>query len=176
MNNLVGVVKHYIDSKTESSLLITGAFGCGKTYFFKSVLKPMIENSKTKNKSNANYRVVYISLFGIKAIEEIYTKIFLELYPVLKNKKIKLGIGITKMLAKATLNFNGLSDYGKILEDSNLKLEDIANFDKICLCFDDLERISPDFKLIEFLGFINNLIDEQLNLKVILISNSMRTY
>jgi hypothetical protein len=171
MENIKGVIEHYITNKSETALLIRGDFGTGKTWFFRNILKGIIEEKGSVNNDNKNYKVIYMSLFGISSIDQIYKQLFLELFPFLKNKKVKIGLGIANMLLRAGLNYKNLSENGEILDSTGINYEDLANFENLFLCFDDLERKSKNFNLDEFLGFVNSLIDNQENIKVLLISN-----
>ncbi len=165
------ILDYLLTKNTSYALMISGKWGCGKTYHWKNVLSPeIIEKTKNLNTSdkNKNYRSIYISLYGIENIEEISKRLFLELIP--KSGKSKAA-GIiktvgSKMISSASSFFN--------LGDLNLDINDIKSIYDLSSCvitFDDLERISGDNELLDkILGFINYL-SEHDSIKVILLTN-----
>ncbi|MFX4959688.1 hypothetical protein ABTC43_19895, partial [Acinetobacter baumannii] len=46
----------------------------------------------------------------------------------------------------------------------------LIKFEELVICFDDLERISPNLKIEELIGFINSLVESE-NVKVLIIAN-----
>ncbi len=165
MQQLYEIVNFYLTNETNYALMITGEWGIGKTYYYKTVLENNIKEISTCDKNNKKYRPILVSLFGLKSIEEIQTEILLSLYPIFKDKKIKLGTQLAKVLIKGVLNLKNLG--------SDLELEidkgDWINFSELVICFDDLERLSENLKLEEFIGFINTLVENE-NVKVIIIA------
>lgn len=170
MQNLKGIVDYYLKSNTNYALLITGEWGIGKTYYFKNILSKDICNTPTYNDESKKYRPILVSLFGLKSIEEIQLEIFLCLYPILKNNKLKLGASIGKAITKGILHLKGLGEYTKYIEEINVNTNELINFEELVLCFDDLERISENLKLEELIGYINSLVENE-NVKVVIIAN-----
>ena len=65
-------IHNYIkDNNNPGALLITGEWGCGKTYFLKELAK--------KYNSNKEHAIVIISLFGLTSSEEVEEKVKKEL-------------------------------------------------------------------------------------------------
>ncbi len=170
MQNLKEIVDYYLKSNTNYALMITGEWGIGKTYYFKNILSKEISKTSTFNNDSKKYRPILVSLFGLKSIEEIQSEIFLCLYPILKNSKLKLGASIGKAVTKGILHLKGLGEYTKYIEEVNVNTKDFINFEELVLCFDDLERISENLKLEELIGYINSLVENE-NVKVIIIAN-----
>lgn len=150
--------------------MITGEWGIGKTYYFKNILSKEISQTSTFGNESKKYRPILVSLFGLKSVEEIQSEIFLCLYPILKNSKLKLGASIGKAVTKGILHLKGLGEYTKYIEEINVNTNDFINFEELVLCFDDLERISDNLKLEELIGYINSLVENE-NVKVIIIAN-----
>mgnify|MGYP001233791660 CR=1 FL=1 len=168
MQNLDEVVDFYLKSETNFALMITGDWGVGKTYYFKNVLKEKISNTSTYQNDSKKYRPILVSLFGINSIADIQTEILMSIYPILKNKNLKLGLNITKSLMKAILQFNNLGGEFDIMpEEENGRWID---FNELVICFDDLERLSDKFSIEEVIGFINSLV-ENGNVKILIIAN-----
>jgi hypothetical protein len=170
MQNLKEVVDYYLKSNTNYALMITGEWGIGKTYYFKNTLKKEICKTPTFSDESKKYRPILVSLFGLKSVDEIQSEIFLSLYPILKNNKLKLGASIFKAVTKGILHLSGLGEYTKYIEKINSESNSFIDFEDLVLCFDDLERISENLKLEELIGYINSLVENE-NVKVIIIAN-----
>lgn len=170
MKHLEKVINHYLTMKTNYATMITGDWGIGKTFFYNTILKKQIKNTVTISDNSKNYKPIHISLFGLKNIEEIQTEIFLCLYPILKNSKLKLSASIGKNLIKGFLHLKGVGEYSKYVEDINLAPKNVINFNELVLCFDDFERISNDLNLEEVVGYINSLVELE-NTKILIIAN-----
>lgn len=150
-------IENYLDSylvkdDTQYATLLTGKWGCGKTYFITEYMKKHQD------------RLIYVSLFGLKNIDDVNDAIFGAMYPKLTSDTTKIATGLLKSVAKIGLQFD--------LEELNLK-DKVMDFltknkDRHIFVFDDLERsfISYD----EILGFINDL-TENNSIKVILVAN-----
>lgn len=170
MQQLEEIMTQYLEMDTNYALMITGNWGIGKTYYFKNHLSNKIKDVELYSDSSKKYKTIHISLFGINSIDEIQSEIFLSLYPILKDKKLKLGVSIGKAIAKGILHFKGLGEYSKFVDDTEIKKKDLINLEEIVLCFDDLERLSENLNLEELIGYINSLV-ENGNAKVIIIAN-----
>ncbi|PQB07303.1 hypothetical protein BST83_09150 [Polaribacter filamentus] len=160
-------ITQFLEIDTNYAVIISGDYGIGKTYYFKNKLFPIVRKTSVPNSENEEkYRPMLISLFGIKSVEEIQKQIFLELFPLLKNKGVKIASDIGKSLIKV---FSGL-DIEQYITDADTSSSDVINYNKLLLCFDDIDRKSDDLQIKELFGFINNLV-ENSNTKVIIIAN-----
>jgi hypothetical protein len=160
------IVEEYITSvNTDYAILINGEWGSGKTYFFKNSILREIEKLKAPN--GENHKVIYVSLNGLKNLDEIYHQIVAEKYGF--GKKAKIGYGIFKTLLKLGPKF--VSDISPSDVAANFDIKDFLNLSSNILCFDDLERKSKDLDIAELLGFINTQFVEHNKVKVIFISN-----
>jgi hypothetical protein len=160
-------ITQFLEIETNYAVIISGDYGIGKTYYFKNKLFPIVRETLVPNSINKEkYYPILISLFGIKSVEEIQKHIFLELFPLLKNKGVKIASDIGKSLIKV---FSGL-DIEQYLNDADSSSSDVINYNKLLLCFDDIDRKSNDLQIKELFGFINNLV-ENSNTKVIIIAN-----
>ena len=164
------IVEYYLSNDTNHALMISGDWGVGKTYYFKNILRKKIAETSTYAVQQKKYRPILISLFGLKSIEEIQSEIFLNIYPLLKNKVTKLGTSVVKALIKGIMNLKNIGEYYNYASEVEVDKGDWINFEELVLCFDDLERISPDLNLEEFIGYINTLVENE-NVKVIIIAN-----
>ena len=150
--------------------MITGEWGIGKTYHYKNNLQHQISATSTLNNNLKKYKPILISLFGKNSIDEIQTDIFLSLFPILKNKSLKIAANLGKALIKGILAYNKLGEYSNSITEVENDSENLINFNDLVLCFDDLERISQKLNIEEFIGFVNNLVENE-KAKVIIITN-----
>ena len=163
MQKIINVVKDYLTRETNNTLLITGQWGVGKTYFFDNKLSEEIKEISIKKNESVKYKPIRISLSGVTSIDDIERRIVAELYPSL-NKGTKIGKGIFKFL----LSVPKIKEY--IPEIPNSDVID-SETDNLIICFDDLERRSKTFPIDSLIGYINNL-TENNNLKTIIIANT----
>jgi hypothetical protein len=170
MKQLNDIVDYYLKNDSNYAIMITGEWGIGKTFYFKKTLAKQITSTPTFKNAAKNYKPIIISLFGLSTIEEIQTEIFLSIYPLLKNKTVKLGASIGKSLVKGILKLKGLEEYGEILSETETNRNDWINFNEIVLCFDDFERLSNNLSIEELVGFINSLVENE-SIKVIILAN-----
>lgn len=170
MKQLNEIVDYYLKNDSNYAIMITGGWGIGKTFYLKKTLAKQITSTPTFRNAAKNYKSIVISLFGLSTIEEIQTEIFLSIYPLLKNKAVKLGASIGKSLVKGVLKLKGLDEYGDILSETETNRNDWINFNEIVLCFDDFERLSNNLSIEELVGFINSLVENE-SIKVIILAN-----
>ncbi|WP_123419158.1 P-loop NTPase fold protein [Pseudomonas moraviensis] len=130
------------------AILLTGAWGAGKTFFIKKFLKEVFPAEK---------KYIYVSLYGVANARDIHAAIFRESYPALSGKAAKLVGG----LSKSILSFWQVSN--------DLKMEDLIKVPSPDLyIFDDMERCQMAHE--EVLGYINEFVEHE-GAKVILIAN-----
>ncbi|HHF2762830.1 TPA: P-loop NTPase fold protein, partial [Haemophilus influenzae] len=96
-------IENYLDlylerEDVEYATLLTGKWGCGKTYFIKNYIE-----KKSKEKK---YKFIYISLFGLKDIPSVNDAIFEELHPILSHKGVKILGGVLKSAIKLGFKFD----------------------------------------------------------------------
>ena len=174
MQKIINIVKDYLIKESNNALLITGEWGVGKTYFFNNILSKEIQKTSTKENENIKYTPIRISLFGVTSINDIEKRIILEIYPLLKNKGLKIGKGLLNVILSSPI----IKELTQQIPENILNLpedykSDIINSktSSLIICFDDLERKSHTFPISGLIGYINNL-TENNNLKVIIIGNT----
>lgn len=173
MDNIIGSVEQYLNMQNPGyAIMINGSWGCGKTYFWKNSLEPLIEKTIIMDGlSDEKLSPVYISLFGVESVSEIDKKIALEVCDYLKfadtsTAKVIKGLGGELI---AALDPSGI--LGKIFEgmdEIKIHYKKLANLKNKVICFDDLERAKIDIE--EILGYINQLVEHE-NIKTIIIAN-----
>ena len=65
-------IKNYLENdKTRSAIMLTGPWGCGKSYYIQNTLIPALI------KDNVS-RCIVVSLYGLKNLESLSKNIYLE--------------------------------------------------------------------------------------------------
>lgn len=153
------------------AVLLTGKWGCGKTFFIKKWIKDYEANP------DHTLQPIYVSLFGCNSIKQINQAIDRVVNPWLYSKWAEVGKKVLKIASKAAfkteldLNNGGAKETTVNWDIDTLALigsdeEDIKRFKLII--FDDLERSLIDIR--ELLGYINNFV-EHGKCKVIIVGD-----
>jgi hypothetical protein len=159
-------IKQYLYLDTNYAIIINGDYGIGKTHYIKKDLFPKVKELNVSNTDkNEKFLPILISLFGAKSIEDIQNQIFLELYPILKSKGVKIAAGLTNSVLKYLGN-----DLKEILSEAGASGNNLSDYSRILICVDDIDRKSKELDLKEVFGFVNNLV-ENFGAKIILIAN-----
>lgn len=164
-SNINSYIKYYLNKKeTSQAILITGNWGCGKTYYWKKIL-----SSKVKE---YDLIPIYISLNGLNNKKEVLDKLSLEVIQsyskgIINSKTLKATTNILEIglntISGGILNFKKLK--------LNISLSDFLSIQKLnnfVFCFDDLERYTG--KLSDILGIINDFTEHKYT-KIILLAN-----
>lgn len=163
IDSIEEVVTRYLDMKNEEvdfSILINGIWGCGKTFYWKNVISPLVVEK--------GLQPVYVSLYGISNTSEIDMKIFVETIPILKSKSAKrLGESKSMEIAKLVAGI-GADKFGINLSNVKMDFRKFARLKTIVLCFDDLER--AEMNICSILGYINSFVEHD-GIKTIIIGN-----
>ena len=167
-NNIKEYLDDYIESNpTGFSVMVTGDWGSGKTFFIKEYIK---DRKKKEGGKELSKKTIYISLFGLSSISDINYKFLESLcenFSTHKGKKFsKAFCAGTKLLMFLKLPY-GISSVVKTVSDLMPQFATkINNTDTIV--FDDLERCN--MKSSEMFGYINDLLEIKKK-RVILIAN-----
>ncbi|WP_331445599.1 P-loop NTPase fold protein [Natranaerobius thermophilus] len=160
-NDIIETLRNYIiKDSNDFAIVLTGPWGCGKTFFWNNYLSEIVkQESKTP---------VYVSLYGVKEVNEIDVKIFFEIFSSLPSvKKSVRELKFNKEHGKMLLNT--ASSFGLLKRDKyRVNVSELYSLGKVVLCFDDLERSSLTTK--EILGHINNYLERD-NIPTIIIAN-----
>lgn len=176
-DEIVDIIIKYVDENLYNyAVMIDGDWGCGKTNFVKEYLYGKLEaHEKGKVESEKDYkerRIVYISLYGIKSVEEISKHVLLESYLVKTGKAkgfFKKSTEVVGSMLPAI--FDIIKPFTGLELDSDKMEKAIGGFFSIkntILIFDDLERC--DCPINEILGYINGFVEHE-GMKVILVAN-----
>ena len=171
------------EEKSDYAVMLNGAWGSGKTYFVKNELIDYLQEE-------FNRKILYISLFGISNIDELYNNIALQVLNIKAtetlDQKIKMNNPSYNDSNKKTIFerskislWTGILNKGlKIIPDNNVinsvvseVNKNIISFNKYIFVFDDLERSTLKFDVL--LGFFDQITDQN-EIKAILICNESK--
>lgn len=155
MTTLEELIYYCKEPKPIGALLLSGEWGCGKTYLIEHNLKDTLKE---------NFYILRISLFGVTSIEEIHKAVrekWLEAYYENKNirnvaEKIQKGKDIISKV-------EGLPDIIKGVAATNwtslIEIKEQIGGKSVVLVFDDLERCC--LNTVDVLGDINDYCENQ---------------
>lgn len=153
---LAQTLSNFLGDPEKRVLILKGKWGVGKTFAWKRFLE--------SNTDFQEYAVSYVSLFGLKDINEVRLQILQKAVP--KNaKKLRRALEFGVPLLKLTKHIPGVEGFWNAGE--NLAPLLIRRF---LICFDDIERKSPELSLSGLLGLVS-LLKEENNCRVVLILN-----
>lgn len=169
---------------SEFAILLTGEWGSGKTFFIKQYIENYTKNAylpyfmetiykKHNIKIEEKIAFCYISLFEIKSLGEIDSRIITQTSTLFSEKNKQLGRLASWGLDKA-LHF---IPHGGIIGHATKALGGILKsiFDKfpenIVLILDDIERSSLDIK--DILGYCHNMLTINKS-KIILLADESK--
>lgn len=165
MDGLTESIIEYIKRKeTNYAIMIDGAWGSGKTYYWENVIRPEIE------RIDQDVKLIYITLYGINSIDEISKSIFLQ---TITEKSRLFSVILKSSIGKATpevgkILLNGAALFGISVGEKKIDFTNLTTLKNTVICFDDLER--ANIEISEILGFINNFVEHD-HIKTIILAN-----
>ena len=160
---LIKYIKNYLENdRTRSAIMLTGPWGCGKSYYIQNELLPALTDEE-------HNKCIVVSLYGIKSLEALSKSIYLEIRAkaFIKNSEgISAAKIIGKTVVKGVASFFGV-DINDSEEDLNKLYQSIDLTGKL-IVLEDLER--SGLSILEVMGYVNNLV-EQDGVKVLLVAN-----
>lgn len=154
---------NYLKNLNVGALMVTGSWGCGKSYYFEHVL---FEKLREKD-----YKPIRVSLFGMTALSDLPKNIICELAQYASDKGwvntvVKAGTNALTNIKKLPV----VSDYVELKGVFGERAIYRMIPDKTVVCLDDLERAVEKFDINDLLGVVNDLVENQ-HMKVIVIAN-----
>ena len=168
--------------ETTGALMVSGEWGCGKTYHIEKVVMPALQRE--------GWNPVKVSLFGIKSVNEIPFRIA-ENYkrpesdkgegPEKEKNQSKLSdLGkekAAKVIAEGVRFASNISwlekyvDLKTLVGNNSALLYKLIPTEKTVIILDDIERVIDTIEVHTLLGAINVLV-EQRGYKVVVIANN----
>lgn len=163
-------MKNYVEKDiTGRAIMLTSAWGSGKSYYVKNILKKHLESDE-----GGKHDCVIVSLYGITSIADISKAIYVDLRTLIKESKSELATtaGVAAKIIGKTL-LNGLTsianvDIAKLSDDDFQKVYESINLTGKLIVLEDIERTKID--LIELMGYVNNLCECD-GVKILLVAN-----
>lgn len=153
---------HYLDTKgpAHSAVLINGPWGAGKTHFIKAYMERRREAAIKADPQNKRVHL-YVSVNGVRSLQEVRDLFFAETNPLLNSATAKLVGTIALRAVNAATGGAALA-----ADDARRFLgRDIADY---ALVFDDLERCAMPLQ--EMMGFINDFVEHE-GMKVVILAS-----
>lgn len=163
-------MKNYVEKDTTGrAIMLTSAWGSGKSYYVKNILKKHLESDE-----GGKHDCVIVSLYGITSIADVSKAIYVDLRTLIKEPKSELATtaGVAAKIIGKTL-LNGLTsianvDIAKLSDDDFQKVYESINLTGKLIVLEDIERTKID--LIELMGYVNNLCECD-GVKILLVAN-----
>ncbi len=162
---LVGENGYLIDDNNNGkTVMLSGAWGSGKTHFWLEDIKPQLMDKKQKN--------IYISLYGRESINELKFEVLKEAYNLeVKEDFISKSASMLSTIAPSFGEKSLVDVFNKLNKKAkDKKAKEILQSGSI-ICLDDFERKSKNLDLNDLFGYISQLALE-FECKVVIILNS----
>lgn len=164
-DHVTEILDRYLDPAASShgALMLSGAWGSGKTHFVKDYFKRRDEEKKRRDPLNGPAHL-YATLNGVASSDDITEQFWAAANPVLNSK-------VAQVLGAAASSGIQIASRGQALRGSNARM--VRNFlsrpiSGYPLVFDDLER--SQIPLPQVMGIISDFV-EQHGAKVIILAN-----
>lgn len=173
-------IRNYLSMESTGALMVSGEWGCGKTYHIEKVIIPTLRQE--------GWNPVKVSLFGIESVNEIPLRIA-DNYKRPKNEegdrtekekscwfslgKEKVGKAVVKgaQLVSSISWLESFVDVKTLVDKNSGLLYKLIPTEKTVIILDDIERVIDIIDVHTLLGAINELV-EQRGYKVVVIANN----
>lgn len=140
ISNLTKILDSFYSNNKIKSILIDGPWGCGKTYTIKKFI-------------NDKNSICYVSLFGIKNVDELNTFIYKTVHTKRIVSKYSFN-SISKIVSPLSHTIYAIPNVLQKIEDTENPI----------IVFDDLERVEQSFSLTELFGYIDKFINNGIRI------------
>ncbi len=175
-------IRNYLSMESTGALMVSGEWGCGKTYHIEKVVMPELQKEE--------WNPVKVSLFGIESVNEIPLRIaanykrpesdkckgtekenkILWLYYWVKEKAGKVVAKVTQFASSISW-LESFVDVKTLVSTNSGLLYKLIPPEKTVIILDDIERVIDTIDIHTLLGAINDLV-EQRGYKVVVIANN----
>lgn len=163
---------NYLNMDSSGALLLTGTWGCGKTFFIKNELFPALREA---NKEEKSFIPIIVSLYGIEDLAEIPKRVVTEYLDYAAKTEAHEAFHFGKIvewggkIAEACPKFNEWIDVSKLIGEGAALYRILPS--NVVIFLDDLERAVDTPKSINnLLGSINELVENR-HFKVVVVAN-----
>jgi DNA polymerase III delta prime subunit len=182
--NIVNTLEQYVkDVNPQYAILLSGSWGCGKTYFIDAWIekyneqkknKEITEKSSKSQKPIIDLKPIKVSLFGLQTKLEFIEILNKELSPFLFNLK-KCGLVVAKVVSRVALKSDIIKEVQSPIEVEFSALETLLQGNENVsikgeklIILDDVERCR--IPTVELFGLIDLLLHKYL-CKIIIIGD-----
>ncbi len=166
MSSISEAILSHLKMKTSGALLLTGDWGSGKTYHVKNTVFPVIEEK-------TDFIPIIVSLYGETDKNNIAQKVLFSYFDK-KGENANLSTGTIakniKSFTDAIPIIKKYIDVDKLITGTGDNIFKLLPHNQLLICFDDIERMSKKIDINDFLGIINDLVENN-GCKVLLIAN-----
>ena len=133
---IISGIKVYINEcYSDYAVMLNGSWGSGKTYFVKNELIPVLEEERKA--------VIYISLFGIKCVDDLINVVTMHVLNIYSNKRAQkraeMNIGLKISNKQASSSVSQIPSVFVGIINKGLKL--VPNGDTARAFFSDIQKI-----------------------------------
>ncbi|MHC6184717.1 P-loop NTPase fold protein [Acinetobacter sp. X9] len=159
------------NEKNGTAIAITGSWGIGKTFFWRSFLDKQLSDERVyKNDNVFNRKYAYVSLFGLESLSDLRTQIYSSIESYHSSIEIPKWIKSLPSIFKDTrITQLGINAPVKLIDSLMF-----AQVKDAIICFDDFERMSNKLDVKDVMGLANYLKLEK-NCQIILILDEDKT-
>lgn len=172
-------IKNYLSMESTGALMVSGEWGCGKTYHIGNVIIPALQQE--------GWNPIKVSLFGIESVNEIPfliadnykwpttnedepKNIIQSLLKFWKKKTSRMVAQSAQFVS--TISWLGnFVDVKTLVKNNSSLLYKLIPQEKTVIFLDDVERVIDTIDVHTLLGTINGLV-EQRGYKVVIIANN----
>ena len=172
-------IKNYLSMESTGALMVSGEWGCGKTYHIENVIIPALQQE--------GWNPIKVSLFGIESVNEIPfliadnykwpttnedepKNIIQSLLKFWKKKTSRMVAQSAQFVS--TISWLGnFVDVKTLVKNNSSLLYKLIPQEKTVIFLDDVERVIDTIDVHTLLGTINGLV-EQRGYKVVIIANN----
>ncbi len=150
--NLEKKLLELINTEGSFAIALTGEWGIGKTYFWKTFCEKYRENFQVK-------KVAYVSLFGIDSLDALKFEIAIKSYSTSQSSDNLSGIKKVFQNTIESVDLPKIEGSGVALSLSKSMITStISNMvNETLICIDDIERISDKLDIKDVMGLVNHL-------------------
>ncbi len=175
-------IKNYLSMYSTGALMVSGEWGCGKTYHIEKVVMPALQEEE--------WNPVKVSLFGIESVNEIPLRIAdnykwresdkgdrAEMkkkkawWPSFGKEKASKAVVKGAQLVSSISWLESFVDVKILVGNNSGLLYKLIPTENTVIILDDIERVIDTIDVHTLLGVINDLV-EQRGYKVIVIANN----
>ena len=175
-------IKNYLSMESTGALMVSGEWGCGKTYHIENVIIPALQQE--------GWNPIKVSLFGIESVNEIPfliadnykwpttnedepKNIIQSLLKFWKKKTSRMVAQSAQFVS--TISWLGnFVDVKTLVKNNSSLLYKLIPQEKTVIFLDDVERVIDTIDVHTLLGTINGLV-EQRGYKVVIIANKFNS-